>query len=94
MNVSYVHMPALVVSLNQFRLAPSTTLPFDSVWQVAPASSQTFYLLCQELAHGFTVTLTTRQIYLSPTEKSRASCVQLLREKQNLPSLLKGESSH
>ena len=57
-NVSYIHKPALVVSLKKFRLAPSTTPPFDSVRQAAPASSQTFYLPRQELAHGFMVTLT------------------------------------
>lgn len=57
-NLSCIHMPALVVSLQQFRWAPSTTSPSDSVGQVARALSRTFYLLCQELAHGFMVTLT------------------------------------
>lgn len=43
-NVSDISMPAFAVSLMQFKLAPSTQ-------QVAPAWSQTLFLLGQELAH-------------------------------------------
>lgn len=94
MNISYILTPALVFSLKRFRLAPSTTPPSDPVPRAAPASSRTFYRLCQELARGFMLTVTPPQIYLSPTEKSRTSRIQLLQEKQDLPLLLKGESSH
>lgn len=58
MNISYILTPALVFSLKRFRLAPSTTPPSDPVPRAAPASSRTFYRLCQELARGFMLTVT------------------------------------
>lgn len=58
MNISYILTPALVFSLKQFRLAPSTTPPFDPVPRAVPASGRTFYRLCQELARSFMLTLT------------------------------------
>lgn len=77
-------MPTLVVSLQQLRLTPSTTSPFDclaSGISLEPDISP-FVSGAGTCLHSHTSWSPTQQFYLPPTEKS---CAQLLRKSSKSP---------